>query len=91
MLFSEDYNYTKSFLNTIDLMPYLQVGKDLEDIMHAIKLTLSLKTDSETFEGLCAFECMEPVDFGYYLKERYGEEVILDTWEEMHYVIAGVN
>lgn len=64
------------FLDTIDFLPMMKEGIDIEDIMRDIedkydygymrdKLPLELKG--------CAFNCLDAYDFKLYLEDRYPE------------------
>lgn len=57
----------QTFLNTIDLIPYLQKDKNISDIMDLIEDAYNDEYTEEEY----IFNCMDHWDFIKYLKKRY--------------------
>ena len=57
----------KAFLDTIDLLPYLEKDKNISDIMEAIEDDHSKEYTEEEF----VFNCLDHWEFIDYLKGRY--------------------
>ena len=57
----------QAFLNTLDLIPYLDKDKSISDIMDIIED----RHNNEYTEEEYIFNCMDSRDFIKYLEERY--------------------
>lgn len=82
--------YTKRFLDKIDLTPFLEDDRDLDDIMYAVGLVYDKEVkDDEVFRGH-VFCCMSLYDFYEYLEERY-PNFMFSHWTEVthHYEVIG--
>lgn len=83
----EELEYTKTILDTVDILPLLQTYTDLYEVYDTLEEMLEPKVKDDSRLRGDIFYWMDMDELASYLRERYN--VRIDFWEEKHYNIRG--
>lgn len=87
MIWQDGLEYTKTILDTVDMLPLLRAHTDLYDVYDALQEMLDPKVENDPKLKGDIFYWIDIDDLASYLRERYNAQI--DFQEEKHYDIRG--